>query len=230
MADHNRIIILGGHGKIALLALPKLTAAGYAVDAVIRNPDHGDDVRDAGGNPVVLDIEQASTADLVDAFADADAIVFSAGAGGGGSPERTRAVDYEAATRSLAAAEEAGVTRFIMVSYVSAATDIHRLEPDHSFYPYAKAKHDADEALRNSSLAYTILGPGRLTSEPASDKLRLVDADTAGDVPESERLTSRGNVASVIAYLVRTGAAKRQTINFFDGDTPIAEVFAPYSD
>lgn len=224
MADQNRIIILGGHGKIALLALPKLKAAGYDVDAVIRNPDHSDDVRDAGGRPVVLDIEQASHTDLAAAFAGAEAIIFSAGAGGG-SPERTRAVDYEAATRSLAAAEEAGVKRFIMVSYVSAATDIHRLDPDNAFYTYAKAKHDADEALRDSSLDYTILGPGRLTLGPASDKLRLVDADTAGDVPETQRLTSRANVASVIAHLVRTGTAKRQTVNFYDGDTPIAEAF-----
>lgn len=224
MADNKRIIILGGHGKIALLALPKLKAAGYDVDAVIRNPDHSDDVRYAGGKPVVLDIEQASRADLAAAFAGADAIVFSAGAGGG-SPERTRAVDYEAATRSLAAAEEAGVKRFIMVSYVNAATDIHRLDPANAFYPYAKAKHDADEALRNSALDYTILGPGRLTLEPASNKLRLVDDATAGEVPEAQRVTSRDNVASVIAQLVRTGAAKRQTVNFYDGDTPIAEAF-----
>ena len=32
----SRIIILGGHGKVALLAEPLLTAAGHDVDAVIR--------------------------------------------------------------------------------------------------------------------------------------------------------------------------------------------------
>lgn len=221
MSDTNRIVILGGHGKVALLAIPKLAAAGYAVDAVIRNPDHGNELRAAGANPVVLDIEQASTADLVAAFDGASAIVFSAGAGGG-SPERTHAVDYEAATRSMAAAEQAGVKRFLMVSYANAATDVERIDPSSSFYPYAKAKHDADAKLRESNLDYTILGPARLTLESASGAIQRTE--TAGDHwPDDQRVTSRDNVAEVITYLIRTGAAVGETVNFYDGATPVAE-------
>lgn len=180
MTDTNRVVILGGHGKVALHAAGKLKAAGYAVDSVIRDPEQSNDVEAAGGNPVVLDIERASVDQLASLFSGADAIVFSAGAGGG-DPARTHAVDYEAATRAMAAAEQAGVTRFIMVSYAAAGTDVHRLDPQDSFYPYARAKHDADAKLRETTLDYTILGPGLLTTEPATARLTLVE-NTGGGV------------------------------------------------
>ena len=41
MADH---IIIGGHGKVALLTMPLLREAGHSVTGVTRNPEHGHDV------------------------------------------------------------------------------------------------------------------------------------------------------------------------------------------
>ncbi|MCG3024048.1 NAD(P)H-binding protein, partial [Escherichia coli] len=89
--------------------------------------------------------------ELAKTFTGADAVVFSAGAGGG-DPERTNAVDYEAAVRTMQAAKQAGVNRYVMVSYARALVDVDNLDPKDSFYPYAKAKHDADEYLRGTSL------------------------------------------------------------------------------
>ena len=220
-----RVIIIGGHGKIALLAAPRLTAEGFTVDSIIRNPDHAGDVEAAGAKPIVLSIEEASVVDLEQVFAGAAAVVFSAGAGGG-NPARTNAVDFEAASRAIEAAERSGVQRFVMVSYSRADVDIESLDPDHSFFPYAKAKHDADARLRESSLDYTILGPGMLTLEPATERLQLVDEHGRidGRDPEGDdRNTSRDNVAAVIAHVVQHGTAVRDTIRFYDGDTPIAD-------
>lgn len=220
-----RVVILGGHGKIALLAAPKFAAAGYTVDSAIRNPDHRADVESAGANPVELSIEEASVEDFADLFAGADAVVFSAGAGGG-DPKRTHAVDYEAAARSIEAAEKSGVRRYVMVSYSRADVDIDSLDPDDGFYAYAKAKHDADARLRESSLDYTILGPGMLTLDAASKSLRLVDNQGRidGRDPEGdERNTSRENVAEVIVHVIDQGAAVRDTVRFYDGETAITE-------
>lgn len=221
MANTHRVVILGGHGKIALLAAGKLKDANYTVDSIIRNPDHSEAVRKAGGNPIVLDIELAGVGELASIFSGAVAIVFSAGAGGG-NPQRTHAVDFEAATRAMAAADKAAVKRFIMVSYAGADKDIDRVDPDSTFYPYAKAKHDADETLRKSSLDYTILGPALLTTEPETGKLARVE-DTGDDWPEDKRVTSRANVAGVIAHVIQANAAICETVNFYDGVTPIAE-------
>ncbi|SJM70144.1 NAD(P)H-binding protein [Gulosibacter sp. 10] len=225
MSNAGRIVVLGGHGKVALLAAPRLTTLGYAVDSVIRNPDHAADIEAAGGSPVVLDIESASEEQLAEAFRGADAVVFSAGAGGGDAA-RTRAVDYEAAARSMAAAEAAGVRRYVLVSYAGAAVDVDRLDPEDSFYPYAKAKHDADEGLRATGLDYTILGPGMLTLEDATGEIDLADEHGEGrerEIAAEDRKTSRANVAEVIAHVIANGAALRETVNFYDGSTPIAE-------
>jgi nucleoside-diphosphate-sugar epimerase len=228
MPDSARVVILGGHGKIALLAAPKLKAAGFAVDSVIRNPDQSSDVKTAGASPVVLDIETADTQVLADLFAGAQAVVFSAGAGGG-SPERTKAVDLEAATRSIDAAEQAGVKRFVMVSYASASVDSDRVDPESSFYPYVEAKAGADAHLRASDLDFTILGPGGLTLEPSSGKVLIADSsgDVDGQTPADDvRVTSRDLVADVITHVLAESAAVRETVNFYDGQTPIAEAIS----
>lgn len=122
----------------------------------------------------------------------------------------------------MQAAEQAGVKRFVMVSYAGADKAVHQLDPTDSFYPYAKAKHDADAKLRESGLDWTILGPALLTLEPATGKIQR--ADTAGaDWSEDKQVTSRDNVAEVITHVISTGVASRQTVDFYDGDTPIAE-------
>lgn len=226
--EKGRVVILGGHGKIALLAAPKLKDAGYTVESVIRSPEQSSEIEAVGASAVVLDLESVDVETLTKAFSGAQAVVFSAGAGGG-SPERTKTVDFEAATRTMDAAEQAGVKRFVMVSYVTAGVDVDGLDPDNSFYVYAKAKHDADAHLRKTGLDFTILGPGGLTLEPGSGKITLADeaGKVAGRAPEAdEAVTSRENVAEVMTHVISSGAAIRQTVGFYDGDTPITEAIS----
>ena len=218
-----KAVIIGAHGKIALLTAPRLVEAGYAVDGVIRNPDHADDIRATGANPVELSLEDAGVDDLAQAFTGADAVVFAAGAGGG-NPARTDAVDHKGAVRAMDAAQQAGVDRFVLVSYARALVDVDTLNPEDSFFPYAKAKHDADEHLRSTNLDYTILGPGRLTLEPATEKIVIADRTGAVEgLPAEAAVTSRDNVAAVIAHVLTKNAGVKQTINFYDGDTAILE-------
>ena len=228
MSEERRVVLIGGHGKVALLAAPKLVARGFAVDSLIRNPDHSAEISATGATPVVLDIENAGVKQLAEAFSGAHAIVFSAGAGGG-NEERTRAVDFDAAVRSMEAAKQAGVSRFVMVSYSRALVDVDNLDPENSFYTYAKAKHDADAVLRETDLDYTILGPGALTLDPASKKITIADetGNIDGKAPEAENgKVSRENVAEVITHVVDTEAAQRSTVNFYDGSTAIAEAIS----
>ena len=143
-----RIAIIGGHGKVALLLSALLTDEGHSVTSFIRNPGHSGDVAATGASPSVLDVEHSTTAALADAFKGHDAVVWSAGAGGG-NPARTYAVDRDAAIRSMDAAVEAGVGRYIMVSYLGAGKD-HGVPADSSFFPYAEAKAAADAYLRGT--------------------------------------------------------------------------------
>lgn len=210
-----RITIMGGHGKVALRLSQLLADQGHEVRSWIRNPDQSDDVRKTGATPVVLDLEQSSVEQMAAQLQGQDAVVWSAGAGGG-NPPRTYAVDRDAAIRSMEAAEQAGVKRYVMVSYIGSRPD-HGVPPDDSFFPYAEAKAAADEALRKSKLDWTILGPGRLTLDEPSGRI------TVDPPKEASTDTSRANVALVIAAALREPKTIRATIDFVDGDTPIVE-------
>ena len=162
----SRVILIGGHGKVALLAAPLLVSDGHDVTSVVRNPDHVADVEATGATAAVLDIEHATTGQIADLVRGSDVVVWSAGAGGG-SPERTYAVDRDAAIRSMDAAAQAGVGRYVMVSYFGAGPD-HGVPEDNGFYAYAEAKAAADEHLQGTDLAWTILRPSGLTTDAAT--------------------------------------------------------------
>lgn len=210
-----RIAIIGGHGKVALKLSSILAKDGHDVTSVIRNPDHRDDVAATGASPLVLDVEKSTTADIAAALQDHDAVVWSAGAGGG-SPERTYAVDRDAAIRSMDAAARAGVRRYVMVSYLGAGPD-HGVPADNGFHAYAEAKAAADAHLRASGLEWTILGPGSLTDGPGNGLLDVDPADTSDGTD-----TSRSNVALVAAAVLGMPRTAGRTIEFRDGSTPLA--------
>ena len=219
----SRIVIVGGHGKVALhLARILHERSDAEVTSVIRNPHHADDVTATGARPTVADIEKLDTGALADLLTGHDAVVFAAGAGGG-DPARTYAVDRDAAIRVIDAAGQAGVRRFVMMSYFGAGPD-HGVSQDNSFYAYAEAKAAADAHLRASDLDWTVLGPGRLTLEPATGRI-AVGADAA-DKAE----VSREDVALVAAAALNDDSTIHRTIDFNNGDLPIPEALAACGD
>ena len=209
------VTIIGGHGKIALRAARILSSSGVDVYSVIRNPDHADDVRAAGASPVVADVESVDDDGLREVLRGSGAVVWSAGAGGG-NPERTYAVDRDAAIRSMDACVAEGIERYVMVSYDGAGPE-HGVPEDNSFFPYAEAKAAADTHLRESSLKWTILGPGMLTDEQGGESIGV------GEGKREDRATSRDAVAAVLAAVLRRPDTIGRTIDFSDGDTPIGE-------
>lgn len=208
-----RIVVVGGHGKVALLLSRLLAERGDEVTSVVRNPDHADDVSATGATPVVADVEALDEGGIAEVLAGHDAVVWSAGAGGG-NPARTYAVDRDAAIRTMHAAKAAGVRRFVMVSYFGSSAE-HGVPADSGFYPYAEAKAAADEHLRGSDLDWTILGPSTLTLREATGRID-VDAARSGSV-------SRADVAAVAAEVLRQPGTIGRTIRFNSGETPIAE-------
>ncbi|GAA2041237.1 SDR family oxidoreductase [Agromyces tropicus] len=208
-----KVLVIGGHGRVALQLERILAERGDEVDAVIRNAEHADDVAATGAAPVVADVEQLDVDGLVDLIAGHDAVVWSAGAGGG-DPARTRAVDHDAAVRSMDAADRAGVRRYVMVSYFGSRVD-HRVPADSAFRHYADAKAAADEHLRASGLEYTILGPSTLSDGPGAGRIDTTAEDSA-DV-------DRADVAATVAATLAEPATVGRTIRFNRGETPIAD-------
>lgn len=212
------ITIIGGHGKVALLLTPLLVEAGHAVTSIIRDPDQAEDIRAAGAAAKVLSVEDADTAALTDAFSGSDAIVWSAGAGGG-NPARTEAVDRDAAIRSMQAAQAAGAKRYVMVSYLGAGR-VNRVPESDSFHTYQQAKFDADTFLRGTDLDWTIVGPGPLTLDPSPHA--VAGAAPKGEPRSGNGNTSRALVAEVIAAVLADPKSAGLTLDFSDGEQPIA--------
>ncbi|AGP31180.1 NAD(P)H-binding protein [Corynebacterium terpenotabidum] len=212
------IVIIGGHGRVALLTIPLLVADGNTVTAVVRNPAHIAEVEEAGATGLVADIETMSTDSIVDLLQPFDTVIWSAGAGGG-DPKRTRAVDENAAIRTINAAEESHTDRFIMVSWSGSYSD-HGIPRDDPFHYYADAKAAADSHLRHSALDWTILGPSTLT-EGDTDGISLIP-EAAGRT----RATSvpREAVASMISAAVNCPRCAGHTVRFNGGDAAPADV------
>jgi uncharacterized protein YbjT (DUF2867 family) len=210
-----RVAVIGGHGKVALLLAPLLVARGDTVTALYRNPGHTAEVEATGARGVVTDVELLGTEQLAGLLAGHDAVVWSAGAGGG-NPARTYAVDRDAAIRSMDAAVAAGTRRYLMVSYFGARPD-HGVPPDHGFFPYAQAKAAADTHLAASTLDWTILAPSGLTDDRPTGHIETAAAGaTAGTV-------TRADVAAVIAAALHDATTIGRTIAFNNGPTAIAE-------
>jgi uncharacterized protein YbjT (DUF2867 family) len=210
------IVIAGGHGKVARRLTPLLVARGDHVRGLIRNPDHAADLRDDGSEPVVLDLEQASVEDVAAAIAGADAVVFAAGAGAGSGAQRKLTLDRDGAVKLLAAAESAGVERYVMVSSIGAEAPP---DGDDVFSVYLRAKAEADAALTASDRAWTIVRPGPLNDEPASGRARLTTEAVRGEV-------SRDDVATTLAAVLHEPRSVRLTFYVIGGNEPIAQALA----
>src|SRR6516165_6106655 len=155
-----RVVIAGGHGKIALLLERLLAERGDEAVGLIRNPAQVADVQKAGAEAVVCDLEAASAEDVAVLLARADAVVFAAGAGPGSGTPRKDSVDRGASVLMADAAERAGVRRFVQVSSMGAG-EPPRPGTDESWAAYITAKTAAEADLRARDLDWTILRPGR---------------------------------------------------------------------
>jgi uncharacterized protein YbjT (DUF2867 family) len=208
-----RVVIAGGHGKIALYLERFLATRGDEPVGLIRNPAQQADLLDIGAVPVVLDLESASVEEVAKVLAGADALVFAAGAGPGSGVSRKDSVDRAAAVLFAQAAELAGVRRLIQVSSMG----LDRSEDpavDEVFRIYLKAKAAAEDDLRERDLDWTVLRPGRLVDDPGTGLVSL-------GMPVPSGKVSREDVAAVLVGLLDDDDTIGLTLELTRGPTPI---------
>ena len=208
------ILVAGGHGQIALRLLHQAAERGHRVRGLIRNPDHTADLEAVGAGAVVCDLEHD---DPRPHLGGAEAIVFAAGAGPGSGAERKRTVDLGAAVKLIDAAVELGIARFVIVSSMG-YDDLEHADP--AMRPYFEAKRDADAALRESGLDWTIVKPGGLTNEPGTGRIDAArKLGRRGEIP-------RDDVALTILECLQAPNTIRKEFEELSGATPVAEAVA----
>ena len=212
-----RIVIAGGHGRIALLLAQRLVNSGHQPVNIIRNPAYADEVSATGATAVVLDLERATVSELAAQLVGADAVVFAAGAGPGSTAERKLTVDRDGATLLIEAADAAGVTRYVMISAMAA--DTFDADSSEIFQVYLRAKSEADAALRASDLDWTVVRPGGLTDAPGEGKVTVGTSVERGTIP-------RADVAAVVTHCLTDAATIGRQFEVISGDTPIEAALA----
>ena len=211
-----RVAIAGGHGQIALRLAKIMSERGDEVVALIRNPDHADEVKQAGAEPALVDLEHASEDEVATAIGGSDAVVFAAGAGPGSGSARKETMDYGGAVKLIAAAKQAGVGRYVIVSSMGANPNA---TGDETFTVYLRAKGRADDAVRASGLDATVVRPGGLTNDAGTGRVRLGEKLPRGQV-------TRDDVAAVLVAVLDSPSTIGRTADLIGGDTPIAEAVA----
>ena len=211
------VVIAGGHGQIGLQLGRLLAERGDRVRGLIRNPEHAADLEAAGVEPVVFDLENDER-ELADVVGSADAAVFAAGAGPGSGAARKLTMDRDGAVRLIEACDRVGARRYVIVSAMGARPGV---EGDEVFQVYLRAKFEADEALRASSLDWTVIRPGGLTNDPATGAITLAPELPRGSI-------TRADVAATLAAVLDAPTTIGKSLDLVEGDTPIAEAVAAF--
>jgi len=209
-----RIVLAGGHGKIALITEQLLTRGGHQAVGLIRSAGQAADLAAAGAEPVVLDLEHTKVAAVAAVLAGADAVVFAAGGGPNSGAARKMTMDRDGAVLLADAAEQASVRRYLMVSALAADT----FDPDSEevFQIYLRAKSEADADLRRRDLDWTIVRPGGLLDDPATGRVKVAASTGPGSVP-------RADVAAVLVELLVHDLGLRSQFELVSGSIPIPE-------
>ena len=169
-----------------------LSARGDRVRSLIRNPDHADDVREAGGDPVVCDLEAADDQTVVPRRSERRRRGRVRGAPGGpgqrlraqgdDGPRRRRQADRRGQGREI--------SRYVIVSSRGADPEA---PGDDTFSVYLRAKGQADAELAASGLDYTIVRPAGSPTTPGPVACEPTPGD--GSIP-------REDVAAVLAAVL----------------------------
>jgi NADH dehydrogenase len=142
------ILVAGGTGHLGGPLTELLVARGHGVRVLSRDPSRARAGLPAGAELVAGDVRVASS--LKPALVGVDTMI-SAVTGFGPGAAGPLQVDMQGNQNLIAAAVAAGVENFILVS-------IHGVASDHPMALY-RAKFIAEETLRESNLAWTIVRP-----------------------------------------------------------------------
>jgi uncharacterized protein YbjT (DUF2867 family) len=205
------VLVVGGHGKVAMRLLKLLADRGDSPRGLIRDTGQVADLEEIGAQPIVLDIENK---EIGDAAAGADAVVFAAGAGPGSGPARKETVDHQGAVNLIEAAKANDIRRYLIVSAIGTN---HPERWSGQMGPYYEAKAAADRAVMESGLDYTVVRPGRLIDDAGTGNVNAAETiEGGGEIP-------RDDVALVLFECLGADNTVGKGFDLVGGETPAAD-------
>jgi uncharacterized protein YbjT (DUF2867 family) len=207
------ILVAGANGATGKKIVDLLNKSqNYNPIAMVRKEDQQAYFKDQNIQTVLGDLEN----DISSLFTNKiDRVLFAAGSAG----KSVIGVDQEGAKKLIDASKNANVKKFVMLSSMGA----DKPEKATQLQDYLKAKHNADEYLKNSGLKYSIVRPGTLTNEAPLEMIELEKKlKQHGEI-------SRADVAQTLVQSLEDKTAPNATFEIIKGDTPILKALEKVS-
>lgn len=211
-----RIVVIGASGRTGRLVVEQLIAKKHSVVGTIRSPRHMVGLVKAGAEAALIDLDTSDFDDIVFALKGADAVVFAAGSAEGESSE----IDRKGTLRTVRAAENAGVKRYVAISAIGASTGLSTRTMSDEMKDYYKQKRAAAKHITGSGLAWTIIEPGELTDGKGTGKVTLSE-DAIAEAP-----VPRADVAAVTVAALEEPRTAGHVFQLTGGKTPIRTALA----
>ena len=207
-----KVFVVGANGQIGKQLVHLLHKSDeFTVRAMVRKEEQKEAFEKDGIEAVLADLE-GTVEHIAEAAKGCDAIVFSAGSGGHTGADKTLVVDLDGAFKTIEAAEQLGIDRFVMVSAFQAN---NRENWNKKIRHYYVAKHYADRILMDSNLNYTIVKPGGLLNEPGTGKISI------GENMQERATIPREDVARVLFEVLGANNTFRKSFDLVSGDVEI---------
>ncbi|MFT5646401.1 MAG: hypothetical protein ACI976_001082 [Aureispira sp.] len=207
------ILVAGANGATGKKIVALLNKSqNYNPIAMVRKEDQQAYFKDQNIQTVLGDLEN----DISSLFTNKiDRVLFAAGSAG----KSVIGVDQEGAKKLIDASKNANVKKFVMLSSMGA----DKPEKATQLQDYLKAKHNADEYLKNSGLKYSIVRPGTLTNEPPLEMIELEKKlKQHGEI-------SRADVAQTLVQSLEDKMAPNATFEIIKGEQSILKALEKVS-
>lgn len=197
-----RVLVLGANGETGKRVVAALARKGIAVRAMVRSAAKAAEI--VGTTDVF--VGGISRANVRAALEGMTAIISALGTRSMNDLS-IKETEYTTITEALQAAQETGVTHFVLCSSMGTSTP-EMIPP---LTDVLRAKHEAEEAVKQSGLTYTIVHPGGLRSDPGGQDVRVAQHPlmAMGSI-------SREDVAEVLVQALLQPEARGKSVDSID--------------
>lgn len=197
-----KALVAGATGETGRRIVQELVQRNIPVRALVRNPEKARQILPSEAELVVGDVLQPET--LRAAIEGCTVLLSATGAAPSFDPTGPYKVDYEGTKNLVDVAKAAGIEQFVMVSSLCTSQLFH---PLNLFWLILVWKKQAEDYLRTSGLAYTIVRPGGLKNDDNQDGIVMAQADQLfdGSIP-------RTKVAQVCVEALFQPAARQKVV------------------
>lgn len=197
-----KAFVAGATGETGRRIVQELVKRQIPVRALVRNIEKAREILPAEAELVVGDVLKPDSLSV--ALADSTVLLCATGASPSFDPTGPYKVDFEGTKNLVDAAKANGIEHFVFVSSLCVSKLLH---PLNLFWLILVWKKQAEDYIKNSGLAYTIVRPGGLKNEDNTYPVVMSAADTLfdGSIP-------RQKVAQVCVEALLQAAARNKVV------------------